>query len=183
MASFFKKFFSRTQHPEPLATDVSPGGVYSGLREQALSLGSETLDLPEGVERPFVWGALMETDYTGVTATLFTLADGTTSLYLSNGGGMIGGQGHEAVRAASATYLELANAHSKFLSPCDSFPLPLDEGTLFYFLTDLGVMRLDRNADGINKDEDVALTLFSAGQDIITELRLISESERPAESE
>jgi hypothetical protein len=34
-----------------------------------------------------VWGILMETGYSEATATLLALGDGTTSLYLSSGGG------------------------------------------------------------------------------------------------
>jgi hypothetical protein len=40
-------------------------------------------------------GVLMETGYDSATVTLFALSDGTTSLYFSNGGGVIGGQGQE----------------------------------------------------------------------------------------
>jgi hypothetical protein len=175
MANFLKKFFSRSENPSPVPTDTSPRGVFSGLRNQALTLDKDILNLPEDA-RPFVWGVLMETDYTGVTATLFTLVDGTTSLYLSNGGGMLGGQGHEPIRRASAAFIELANKYRQYLAPCDSYPVPTDEGTLFYFLTDSGVMRLDAPVTDPSHEENIPLLLFGAGQDILTELRLVHES-------
>ncbi len=71
--------------------------VYQGLRAQILGLDPATAGLQQGSVDRVVWGALMETGYPRGTATLVALADGTTSLYLSGGGGIIGGGSHEAV--------------------------------------------------------------------------------------
>jgi hypothetical protein len=65
--------------------------VYQGLRTRILDLDPASAGLAQGPQHQVVWGALMETGYLRGTATLVTLADGTTSLYLSTGGGIIGG--------------------------------------------------------------------------------------------
>src|SRR5687768_14638294 len=80
-------------------------GLYEGLRSQALSLRREQAGIPEPSSEAPAWGILMETGYTGATVTLLSLADGTASLYFSSGGGVIGGQAHEAVRQAVAGFI------------------------------------------------------------------------------
>jgi hypothetical protein len=63
---------------------------------------------------------------------VFALSDGTTSLYLSSGGGVIGGHTHESVGQANAAFLETANHHYQHLEPSESFPVPATGRTLFY---------------------------------------------------
>lgn len=57
---------------------------------------------------PAVWGILMETGYPQGIATLVSLADGTTSLYFSNGDGMIGGGQHANIAQASKAFVAAA---------------------------------------------------------------------------
>src|SRR5437764_5181818 len=111
---WFKK---RSDTPATLATDTSPNGVYSGLRQQALVRKSADIGITPSAESP-AWGVLMEARYESVTMTLMALADGSTSMYLSNGGGVIGGQGHEAVRRANAAFLNQANQSLSHLKGC-----------------------------------------------------------------
>ena len=59
-----------------------------------LSLDPATVGLHPSAELPRVWGALMEMGFPDGAATIVTLADGTTSLYTSEGGGVIGGGEH-----------------------------------------------------------------------------------------
>jgi hypothetical protein len=85
--------------------------VYQGLRAQILGLDPATAGLRQGSVDRVIWGALMETGYRRGTATLVALADGTTSLYLSGGGGIIGGGSHEAVATATKEYLAELEIH------------------------------------------------------------------------
>ena len=75
----------------------------------------------------------METGYDAVTVTLFALSDGTTSLYFSNGGGVIGGQGYEAVRRANEAFLNQANHSLQHLTHCETslFLKPLKQSSMF----------------------------------------------------
>ena len=76
--------------------------IYQGLRQQVLTLDPLSLGLdPSASNR--VWGVLMETGYPEAVASLVVIADGTVSLYFSNGGGIIGvGMGFAAVPLAGA---------------------------------------------------------------------------------
>jgi hypothetical protein len=77
-------------------------------------------------------------------ATVVAYDDGTTSLYLSSGGGVIGAGAHDAVRrAASAFRAEAAAKRSQFSSVAanDPFTLPSQGWVSFYVVTDSTTLR------------------------------------------
>src|SRR3954453_20298545 len=84
----------------------SPGGgdVYEGLRAQALGAVASGLAAP-GAEHPQVWGVVIDIPKGADWATIVALGDGTTSMYTSSGGGVIGAGEHEVVRKANEQLL------------------------------------------------------------------------------
>lgn len=93
--------------------DYAPADVYSGLRCQVLALKPNDHGLSD--RQPFA--VLMETGYEEAVATLAVIADGTTSLYFSNGGGVIGAGQHAAVRKASSDFLPMSLPSPTACSP------------------------------------------------------------------
>jgi hypothetical protein len=166
---------NNSQKPEPVSTDTSANGVYSGLRHQALSIKRSEIGLETTSEDP-AWGVLMETGYDGTTVSLLALADGTTSLYFSNGGGVIGGQAHEEVRRANAAFLSEANHSLKQLKSCTSFPIPEPAHTVFYVFTDSGILTDNALESDLGYNRHPLSPLFHAGHEVITQLRLMSDS-------
>src|SRR5262245_33411054 len=77
-----------------------------GLRLMALSLRPEELHLKVPSTGHGVWGSVTDISLKGGTATIVFLSDGTASLYLSSGGGILGGGSHESVSLAGARLLE-----------------------------------------------------------------------------
>ena len=150
--------------------------VYLALRQQALATRRTEVGIPAPPSEAPAWGILMETAYPGATATLLALCDGTTSLYLSSGGGVIGGHAHESVRQANTALIETANQYYQHLKPSESFPLPAEGHTLFYVLTDSGVLTGGGREDDLGYGRHPLSPLFHAGHRVITQLRLISES-------
>src|SRR5262245_979165 len=159
-----------------VSTDTSPDGVYSGLRHQALSVSRIESGIDERPSTAPAWGLLMESGYDDATMTLFALADGTTSIYFSNGGGVIGGHGHETVRNANTQLLKQANQDLRLFELRDLFPIPANDHTLFYILTDSGVLSAGGNTDDLGYGRHALSTLFHAAHEVITQLRLISEA-------
>jgi hypothetical protein len=157
-------------------TNRSSGDAYSALRHQALSTQRTEVGIPAPPPEAPVWGILMETGYPEATATLLALSDGTTSLYLSSGGGVIGGHAHQSVRQANAALLETANQYYEHLKPSESFPLPATGQAFFYVLTDSGVLSGGGREDDLGHGRRPLSPLFHAGHQVITQLRLISES-------
>jgi hypothetical protein len=175
MLGWLRKVFGGSSGPSRVPGDTSPGGAYSGLRAQALSIRRGEVGFPAPPAGAPVWGLLMETGYPGATATIMALVDGTTSLYISSGGGVIGGQGHESVREANATLLETANRLRRHLQPTASFPVPEVGRTLFYALTDSGILTGGGPEDDLGHGRLPLSPLFHAGHGVLTQLRLISE--------
>src|SRR5215211_1032599 len=109
MRRLFRRLFGGSSGPEQSGADESSDDIYPVLRRQALSIQRTDVDIPEPPPEALAWGILMETGYPGGTATLLALGDGTSSLYLSTGGGVVGGHGHQNVREANAEFVEAAN--------------------------------------------------------------------------
>jgi hypothetical protein len=170
MLGWLKKLFGGSSSPP----DPGSGGMYSVFRDQALALQRSSVGIPVPPSDVAIWGMLMETGYGNATATLFALMDGTTSLYLSSGGGVIGGQAHDSVRAANAAFLSVANQMSHYLVATNAFPLPETGGVIFYGLTDSGVVTGSAPEDDLGHGRHPLSPLFHAGYGVLTELRRFS---------
>lgn len=150
--------------------------VYQGLRAQILGLEPAEAGLQQGPTHPIVWGALMETAYPRGTATLVSLADGTTSLYLSTGGGIIGGGFHQAVANATRSFLEGLERHLPMLQPDPDAALPAAGLVRIHALTYTGRLFADASEDDLGYGRHHLSPVFHAAQRVITELRLIDEA-------
>ena len=75
MFDWFKK---RVRARAPGSTDTSPGGVYSGLRQQALSTNRIEMGIDVPSQDAPAWGILMETGYEEAIVTLLAICDGAT---------------------------------------------------------------------------------------------------------
>ena len=122
-----------------------------------------------------VWGTLMETSFPEGTATLVCLCDGTTSLYMGRGGGIIGGQAHENVRAAGAKFLDLAGDYVQSMSKAELYPMPDVGRVRFYIMTSSGVFTADENEQVLGEGKHRLSLLFYAGHEVIGQLRMITE--------
>lgn len=137
-----------------------------------------------------VWGVVMEEGLgRGSYYTLVALADGTGSIYFSNGGGVIGGKGVPAINAAARRMVERA---AKDLAPCANgdracfrerpvlqpekhFGPPGTENVRFYVLTPRGVFSSVAMKSQLANKSGPGWPLFYAGHEVMTGLREASE--------
>ena len=96
-----------TKPQEPSARPASPN-VFADLRNKALRLTRAELGLPAGRVPTEPFGVLMEMGYENGSATVVALGEGSASIYLSTGGGSIGGGGHDPVRKAALAMVATA---------------------------------------------------------------------------
>ena len=150
-------------------------GVSMELREIALNLDPNEIGITKENFKHPVWGLLMETGFSDGSFTLVALADGATSLYFSNGGGIIGGGEHQNVRDATGHLLVGAQYFFETSTPTSEFPLPKDGEVLFYFLSFDGVSVYSAKEDDLGNQRDKLSNLFFAGHDVISELRKIEQ--------
>ena len=120
MLGWLRSLFAGRGHAPRRSTGLG-ATAYQHLRSQALSLERAAAGIPAPPPEAPVWGLLMDMGFPNGTATLVALADGTTSLYHSGGGGVLGGQAHEAVRRANAALLAEADGLVTRMSPTSTY--------------------------------------------------------------
>jgi hypothetical protein len=108
------------------------------------------------------------------TASLFSASTGDASIYLSNGGGIIGGIGHERVSHAAIAFTREFAKYLAHFELTSEFPYPATGHVRFYVRTPQGVYTADRVEQTLGEKKDPLWPLFYAAQDVITELRQIA---------
>ena len=114
---------------------------------------------------------------TGSTAvTLVSLADGTTSLYFGNGGGVIGGGGDTSVAQASRDLVALAESYLDDLEPMTEIPLISGGIIRFIALTYKGSLCIDVPQARLFKGYHLFMPLFNQANRVISLLKLLQEN-------
>jgi len=153
--------------------------VFLGLRSRALNVTAAALGLESDRQAP-IYGVIMETGYPEAVATLVCLGDGTVSLYLSTGGGVIGGGQHESVREAGFEMLSITNRYAQeFISACtpvSTFGLPGTGDVFFYLLANGAVHRTKCREDALAAQSDPFSALFNNCHAVLSEVRKVEES-------
>ena len=161
---------------ELLQSDTSKMSIkqnpYLSLRHQALTVTRQELGLPES-GKPLA--AIVDIGFSSDTVTVVAMADGTTSMYLSSGGGFIGGGDHPAIRKAGEALLKEATDLQSSMTETKEFPLPKDGMARFYLRTDKGLLV---SSAQVGTHADTPPPLFLAAQEVITQFRLRDEGNR-----
>jgi hypothetical protein len=153
----------------------TPAEVAAGLREQAFAVQPEQVGARQMAGQNSAWGVFMETGYAKAVASLVTFIDGTTSMYFSNGGGVIGAGQHAQVREASKALLDSANAYLREFNPVAEHPLPSVGSVRFYARTFAGLQSIEAPEIELGEGRHRLSPLFYAGHRVIASLRQLSE--------
>ena len=151
---------------------AAPAPVYLLLRERLFATKPADLRLAPRPSLEHVWGALMELGVKGGSATVVSIADGTTSLYFSSGGGVLGGHAHAEVRKASARLLIRLERALGALLPGDPAPLPAEGQVRFIALTYAGAYVATAGEAELTAGKHALSAVFVAGHEVITQVRL-----------
>ena len=146
--------------------------VYLKLRDQALSFGSVEIKAPPVVAGGRVLGVLMDLGYDTAIVSVLGLADGTTSMYVSNGGGTIGMGDHAEVAAASKRWVAVAET-APGLAEVGDDALPQDGSIRFNVLTVGRRLYADVREAEVTGAAHPLHPLWVAGQDVISQIRLV----------
>jgi len=143
---------------------------YAGLRSLALGTTAETLKLgnwgPDDC-----YGILMETGYEKAVATLVCFVTGDTSLYFSNGGGVIGAGKHANVADAAKRFVTMGTKFVHEMREAAEFPLPALSATTFYVLTTRARYAFAASEADLGNGRSALSPLFHAGHEVIFNLR------------
>ena len=161
-----------------IAGEPKISDVYKGLRDQVLSLKLKDLGLNTKEYSNKVYGTLMETGYKNVIVTVVSIADGTTSIYFSNGGGMIGNGQEKIAQRATTSLIHLSENYLTQMKSTKHFPYPKAGEVKFYVLTSNGVFTYSALENDLGNKKDKLSKLFYAGQGVISAIRAIDEKRK-----
>lgn len=148
-----------------------PERVYVELRLGALGV-TEAVVGTAPPEHPNVLGAVVDIPGEGGVASVVALADGTTSMYTSTGGGTIGAGAHDAV--ARATHALLARLEDSIdLFPVDErVDLPAADMVQITLITPTGRRRANVPAAAFwGGEPSTVAELIAAVHDVISAIR------------
>jgi hypothetical protein len=160
---------------DTVKVNTLPDNSFLDLRNMALNVTPEQLLLSLPTDQAKVFGVVMDWDLGDGTMTLITYQTGDASMYLSNGGGVIGGGQHENVSKASKEFVSMAQNYLDKSSIADTITLPDKDCFKFCFLTNKGKFVAQENIGNIENKSSKWLDLFENANNVITELRLITE--------
>lgn len=142
-----------------------------------LSLDPREAGLEPSERFPHTYGAVMETGYAEGSSTLVSLSDGTTSLYLSSGGGFIGGGAHELVATASLAFIDAVESSLGDFAVAPDDAVPSAGHVSLLALTFGGARRVLAAEADLGSGRHPASPIFYAAHDVITQFRLLQEGE------
>jgi hypothetical protein len=164
---------SRAPRPQPVEkTTESPG---KGLRTMILTTKPETVGMVSDSEFPKIYGVVCDWNIGDTVASIVSMKDGMASLYTTSTFGVIGGEGHERVRSAARRLVAEAGRFHDSSQVVTEFHYPSRGKVNYYLLTYQGVRLLTGDEKTIENGKDPSASLFTAVQDVMTELRLITE--------
>lgn len=166
--------FGKKKDDPPEGED--PAAMSRRLREQALGVTAADLGLGPTEPRPQVWGVLMEMGYRDAVATLAAFADGSASLYISSGGGVIGAGQHQPVRDEAERFLFVVQQNLAEFEPASETPLPSEGRVRFYVRTFDSTLTAEADDALLGNRLHKLSPVFLAGHAVLTQMRLISES-------
>lgn len=140
--------------------------TYAMMRRHALELR-----LP-GVPRDLVQSVLMDWHVDRGTVTAVAGADGSASLYLSGGGGFIGGgRRYAEIRDAALHAVAVATSHESHFEPTEMTALPALGDVTFYIIRSDGIRVAVASEARLRAGTDPLAALGGAMQRIVTEYR------------
>lgn len=179
LINYKSKSNNEIQTQLPLTTDtiqrqkIDPNkNPYLDLRNLALGATMEQIGVRLSTSQTKIYGIIMDWDLGEGTATLISFLSGDASLYLSSGGGMIGGSGHQNIKNAAFKFIDKADNFLDMTTKTDSTPLPNKNCIKFYFLTNKGIFVGQEKMINIENNSSKWLDLFEEGNKVISEIRI-----------
>jgi hypothetical protein len=159
----------------PGAAGKADPEVYQDLRSMALHVDLAKIAIADDEPWSGAAVAVMEFVVSDTVATILATADGAVSMYLSNGGGVIGAGEHAAVRPAADHFRNVAADSRGLLQRAEEFPLPETGQVKFHVRTADGNYSGGAEEAALRAGRHPLSPLYGAGQDLLTEIRLSSE--------
>jgi hypothetical protein len=172
---FLSFLFGKSAPPAKGAPGRNPADAGRDLRNMMLATPAARFGAKPSSEFPRVYGVLMDWPIGDSIATVFSTSTGAASLYTTSTFGIIGGEGHAAVRSAAIEFVRAADRLYDEATPTTAYPYPTMNRVKFYLLTYEGVRVLDTELVSIENLTSKYVEYFGLGQAVLTELRRVTE--------
>ena len=149
---------------------------YADLRNMAFGATQKQIGVNIPVDETRIYGDIMDWDLGEGIATVVAFQSGDASVYLSSGGGVIGGSGHENVRTAAIRFVNEAQKYLANTKPTDTTPLPGRDMVNFYFLTNKGKFVGQEAMTNFENGTSIWLELFNEANNLMSEVRMTTDS-------
>ncbi|WP_417069908.1 hypothetical protein [Niveibacterium terrae] len=167
--------FGLAVHAQTESPQKSGADVMRELRLRALSAPAEHFGISPSRDFPRTYAVLIDFPINDQTATIVSFSDGSSSLYTTSTFGIIGGGAHEKVKLASQRLIVAADEFFERAEPTEEYPYPGKGKVCFYLVTFQGVRVLETALSDIESAQSELSSLFWAGQEVLTQLRLSTE--------
>jgi hypothetical protein len=151
------------------------GNPYKELRDKALHITPQELELELPASKTVVYGVVMDWSMGADIVTLVSFQTGDVSMYFSNGGGMIGGGQHANVNSAAKTFIQKSQSYISKAKLTTETPLPGDGGICFYLLTNKGIYTAQEKLKNVQKAGSEWNSFFTEANVVISEFRIATE--------
>jgi hypothetical protein len=156
-------------------SNKDPADAGKELRRMMLTMSPRDAGVVPSNDFPRVYGILMDWPVGDQTATIFATSTGSASLYTTSTFGIVGGEGHASVRAASTAFVKAADRFYEAAAPTGEYPYPARDRVRFYLLTFHGVRVVETDMATVTRGAGPYAELFGLGQAVTTELWLTTE--------
>ncbi len=149
--------------------------AFKALRNMAFATTPEQLELSLPTDETIVYGIIMDWGIDAATATIVSYQTGDTSIYLSSGGGIIGGGQHGNVSRVAKQFVNLGQIFLDKATKTENTTLAENDTIKFYFLTNSGVYLGQEHMKNFENKKSIWLPLFEKANLLLTELRETTE--------
>jgi hypothetical protein len=165
---------SATEEPEK-----DPKDAGRDLRQMFLTTSADKAGIRPSEDYPRIWGVAMDWPIgDGHIATVVSLSDGSASAYTTGTFGVIGGIGRQTVRTAAKKLIREADRYFSDSSPTRDLSYPSRDHVRFFLATFDGLRLIETDLASLSDRRSNYSSLFDAGQDVMTQLRLVLEQEK-----
>jgi hypothetical protein len=155
---------------QPTGNRAQAAAASAGLRLAVLQrkfIDTTTVEDPDDVQC-----VVMDWNVGQAVATLVAFEDGTTSVYLSSGGGFIGAGTHESVKQAAARFRAAAAEHADQFAATTDLALPASGNTRFFIITRTKTLATRPQPNGdLTNPSNLLKPVADAAQATISEIR------------
>jgi len=148
---------------------------YNGLRTQAINVTLDQLKLQLDNDNN-IYGIIMDWNMGNAIVTVTSFKTGDASVYLSTGQAFIGGFAHETVNNAAKKFVIAGEKYLSKATKTENSKPTNEKKVNFYFLTKSGRYYIEDDFTKIENKTSDLLGLFEAGNQVITEYRLITDN-------